>query len=179
MRIVGIDPGLKGGITVLDFDTKQAIVYRMPTEERKISGKKKIQNVYSIPKVFEAIPVCDGVFMERVGAMPGQGVSSTWRFAEGYGLLKAAIYARTGHIATLVGPTTWKRHFELSDDKTLSRTRALELFPKAAPQWKTKRAKILDEGVTESALIAAYGAIVVHDLNPEFFCEFETNQILI
>jgi crossover junction endodeoxyribonuclease RuvC len=171
MIITGIDPGLKGGITVLDFKEGTIQVYRMPVTEtvKRVKGKNKKTSHYDLPRLFEVIPLATETFMERVGAMPGQGVSSTWRFAEGYGLLKSAIYGQNHRIATLVGPSTWKKYFELSDDKNLSRTRALELFPLAAPGWKSKRAKILDEGVTESALIAAWGSITKYNVDPAKF----------
>ncbi len=178
MKILGIDPGLKGGIVILDTEALTATVFRMPVNEVK-KGKKK-KNVYDIVRVFASIP--EGIyksFMEQVGAMPGQGVSSTWRFAEGVGILKSAVYARTGELATPVTPQKWKKHFELTDDKNLSRDRAMELFPLAAPQWKTKRARILDEGTTEAALIAAYGAITQCGIPLEVLSKMVTHEVLI
>lgn len=177
MKILGIDPGLLGGIVILDTDTLVATVYRMPVNEVK-KGKKK-KNVYDLIKVFECIP--EGVktaYMEQVGAMPGQGVSSTWRFAEGFGLLKSAVYARTGSLVNLVTPQKWKKYFDLSEDKNLSRTKVLEIFPLAAPQWKTKRAKILNEGVVEAALIAAYAALTT-GVPMETLQKMTTTEILI
>lgn len=181
MVIIGIDPGLKGGISILDFEKNDLTVFRMPTEEVPVKGKKKgtVRDVYDIPGVFSALRECDAAYMEQVGAMPHQGVSSVWRFGEGYGLLKSAVYARTGSLARLVIPRKWKGHFLLSDDKNLSRERAMELFPLAAPMWKKKRSRILDEGVTESSLIAAYGAMVDFGIPKEKLSSLVTSSVLI
>lgn len=178
MKILGVDPGLKGGLTILDTEALTVTVFRMPVNEVK-KGKKK-KNVYDIVRVFEAIP--EGIYrayMEQVGAMPGQGVSSTWRFAEGVGILKSAVYARTGQLAISVTPQKWKKYFELSDDKNLSRDRAMAIFPLGAPKWKTKRARILDEGVTESSLIAAYGALVDCNIPLDVLTQMVTHEVLI
>jgi len=181
MIIMGIDPGLKGGIVHLDIDSQKIIVYRMPVVEtsKRIKGKNKIVNIYDIPRLFEAIIPCDEVYLERVGPMSSQGVTSVWRFGEGYGLIKSAVYGRTGREATLVSPQVWKKVFDLSDDKNLSRERAQEMFPLASPQWKTKRARILDEGVTEAVLIAAWGAIVNHGITLDQLKAMVTTEVLI
>jgi hypothetical protein len=68
--------------------------------------------------------------IERVGSMPGQGVSSSFNFGVGFGsclpvlqLCKLPIH--------LVTPAKWKRDLGLSRDKNASLDKARLLFPGA------------------------------------------------
>jgi len=58
--------------------------------------------------------------LERVGAMPGQGVSSMFKFGQAFGTVQG-ILAALKVPTHLVAPVTWKRHFRLPADKELSR----------------------------------------------------------
>lgn len=94
----------------------------------------------------------DLFIIERVGAMPGQGVSSTFKFGKAYGVL-------IGVVATLqipvhfVAPSVWKKHFGLTKDKEEARARALQLWPDRAELFARKR----DHNRAEAALLARYG----------------------
>src|SRR3972149_544176 len=84
MIIVGIDPGMSGGIAVMAYDDIP-IAYKMPETER---------DIYDI---LEAVG-CEAsepiaVFLESVHSMPGQGVASSFKFGRGYGFLRGAITA--------------------------------------------------------------------------------------
>jgi crossover junction endodeoxyribonuclease RuvC len=95
----------------------------------------------------------DAAVIERVAAMPRQGVSSTFKFGTAYGIIQ-------GVIATLeipvhfVAPGRWKKHFGLTADKEQSRARALQLWPARSDLFGRKK----DHGRAESALLARYFA---------------------
>ena len=95
----------------------------------------------------------DVAIIERVAAMPRQGVSSTFKFGTAYGILQ-------GVVATLdipvhfVAPGRWKKHFGLTADKEQSRARALQLWPARSDLFARKK----DHGRAESALLARYFA---------------------
>ena len=94
--------------------------------------------------------------LEQVSAMPGQGVSSTFRFGQNFGAVQMAI-AGHGYVSHLVTPVTWKKHFKLSRDKGVSRSLAMDRFPNQAEKFS----RVKDDGRAEAALLALYGLEVL------------------
>jgi len=92
------------------------------------------------------------VFIENVHAMPKQGVSSSFRFGDGFGQLKGVI-AALQLPSTRVAPAEWKKALKLGRDKEQSRYRASKLYPSGAAAWPRKK----DNGIAEAVLIAHYG----------------------
>lgn len=76
---LGLDPGKSGGLAVVDIHGN-AIAWKMPETERDISDLCEAVSEY---KPFAAI--------EKVHAMPKQGVKSTFTFGHGYGGLRMAL----------------------------------------------------------------------------------------
>jgi hypothetical protein len=66
--------------------------------------------------------------VERVSAFPGQGVSSAFRFGQGYGILLGVLAAAGVEIVD-VAPGLWKRHFHLDSNKERARALAIKRFP--------------------------------------------------
>ena len=91
-------------------------------------------------------------YVEQVGAMPGQGVSSMFRFGATVGAIHMAVAAR-GHSLRLVTPAKWKAHFRLARDKGVARGLAARRFPTNAKDF----ARVRDDGRAEASLIALYG----------------------
>lgn len=132
MITIGIDPGLSGAVGVLNNGLYQA-VEDMPTvakgsgsvkSEADAAGLLGMLRWYSKPD----IPVA--VALERVNAMPGQGVSSVFSLGDSFGVARAVVAASRFEL-TYVTPATWKRHFGLSSDKEQCRALAIRLFPDA------------------------------------------------
>ena len=97
----------------------------------------------------------DVAFVERVGAMPKQGVASTFKFGASYGSVigtLAALQIRT----VLVVPSVWKKYFALDSDKEKARALALRTFAKNPEHFSRKK----DHGRAEAALLAVYGAFL-------------------
>jgi len=141
--ILGIDPGVTGGIAYLYPDG------RVVAEDIPVAGGEV--DVDSLAARIRTYRPCMAV-IERAGAMPGQGVSSTFKFGAAYGALRAVVAALEipQHI---VGPAVWKRHFSLDKDKERSRALAIRLWPGTG--WFSRKK---DHGRAEAALIARYGA---------------------
>lgn len=104
MNICGIDPGLKGGLAILD--NGKVYGYPMP-----LSGKDI--NVMAIVELLRSHRV-DLVICEQVHAMPAkgmngknQGITSTFTFGKGYGMVLGAVMA-SGIPLELVTPQKWK-----------------------------------------------------------------------
>src|SRR5258708_2490068 len=87
--------------------------------------------------------------VERVGAMPRQGVSSTFKFGRAVGLVDGVIGAELVPVA-YVSAAVWKRHFGLGSDKEQSRQKAIEIWPASAAELLARKK---DHGRAEAALI--------------------------
>jgi crossover junction endodeoxyribonuclease RuvC len=145
---VGIDPGIRGAISGLDVANKILWATEMPIIEHP---KKKTE--YDIPRIAALLKVsrADRICLEAVHSMPGQGVSSTFLFGKGFGILLGVV-GTLGIPLTLVAPRTWKAKYLLGTDKNISRERATELFPQCANFWKLKK----HDGLAEAAIMAHY-----------------------
>jgi hypothetical protein len=95
----------------------------------------------------------DVAVIERVSAMPRQGVSSTFKFGTAYGILQGVVAALEIPVH-FVTPGRWKKYFGLSAEKEESRARALHLWPGRSDLFGRKK----DHGRAESALLARYFA---------------------
>ena len=151
MICIGIDPGFSGAIATYDCDRRSLTVMDMPVSPGP-RGRDEIMHAV----LFDALdhPATD-VWVENVSAMPGQGVTSMFRFGQTVGAIHMAVAAR-GHALRLVTPAKWKGHFGLSKDKGASRGLAAQRFPHAADLFK----RVRDDGRAEAALIALYGVEV-------------------
>ena len=150
MVIFGIDPGFTGAISIYRPSLDLIEVHDMPV--MKSAKGKTILNLHGVLDLLgREDDTPHMAVIEQVGAMPGQGVSSTFRFGEGYGQLTMAIAAQRLPVR-YVTPQKWKRHFSLSREKGLSRSVASQRFPQIAAQF----ARVKDDGRAEACLIALY-----------------------
>ena len=154
MRILGIDPGLKGGIAFINTDEKMQTIdaIRTPIYVYKKSNKtKRFLDVLAILNhIIDFNP--DHAFIEKQQPYPKQGLSSTFMTGLGYGIYLGLLITQ-GISYTEVAPTKWKKTLGISADKDEARKRASELMPNAANLWKLKT----EDGVAEAALLAYYG----------------------
>jgi len=143
-HIVGVDPGLTGGLAFIANDTLHDVV-SMPV----VSGEIQPRIVREILDLWAP----DLVVIEEVHSMPKQGVASTFKFGKGFGILLGVI-GGIGHPMERVRPQEWKKEFTLvGKDKDASRHKATELWPSMAVKWPRKA----DNGLTDAALIAEWG----------------------
>jgi crossover junction endodeoxyribonuclease RuvC len=162
--ILGFDPGLKGGIGVIQTDGPYA-VYDIPTIKVEKSNKKikTMIDIEAFRDIMEYIldnPICDdrenvSAWVELVSAMPAQGVTSMFSMGRGLGNIEMLLTCFQVDI-NWVSPQKWKKEvvFGAGSDKLISVQKAKELFPKC--EFETKRGRALD-GRAESLLIAEYG----------------------
>lgn len=109
--IFGIDPGLKGGISVI-YNGRFEFLFPMPVnkENGEIDGYRLF---VAITKIRDLIRMMSGnnviykAFIEKVNAMPGQGVCSMFTFGEGYGVIKSVIGLHMP--IEFVTPQAWKK----------------------------------------------------------------------
>ncbi len=151
---IGIDPGATGALAVL-ADGKVDTVIDMPVSARKAGGQQI--NAAELGALLRGVGVKHHgadllMVLEQVSAMPGQGVSSMFRFGESVGVIRGALGALRLPLLC-VSPQVWKRHHGLiGADKDVARTRAIELFPEVSGLLARKK----DIGRADALLIAAW-----------------------
>jgi crossover junction endodeoxyribonuclease RuvC len=156
MKILGIDPGLDGAVAVLDSNTIEAA--DIPTIG---TGSQRCVDELALNRWLTASGKIDHAFIEYVSAMPGQGVSSMFRFGMAFGTLRAVV-ALAGIPYTLVTAAKWKKSYGLGRDKEASRQRVLQLWPKHAELFARKK----DHQRAEALLLAAYGRQSLYPQSP-------------
>ena len=152
MRIIGIDPGLSGGIAVLD-DLKIFDMFDMPIMSEGKKNKNQLNSAQLVNIIKKHIVSGNTfVIVEQVSAMPGQGVTSMFNFGQTFGSIKG-ICAALNLPIFYVRPTKWKKHFELiNSSKDASRTKAIEMYPHISPRLSRKK----DVNKADAILLARY-----------------------
>lgn len=154
MIILGIDPGLNGALSFYDTTAEWLTIVDMPTMSIVRNGKDKrevsAQGVADC--ILEIRP--KRAYIERVGAMPGQGVSSVFSFGRSVGVLEGALACMAVPV-TLVTPQVWQKGVQQRSGKDGGRERAMQLFPKQSEQFKLKK----HDGRADAALISYFGAL--------------------
>jgi len=153
MRIIGIDPGLSGGIAILD-DLKIFDIYDMPIMSEGKKNKNQL-NSAQLVNIIRKNLIPNGytfIIVEQVSAMPGQGVTSMFNFGQTFGSIKG-ICAALNLPIFFVRPAKWKKHFDLiNSSKDASRTKVIEMYPSISPRLSKKK----DVNKADAILIARY-----------------------
>lgn len=149
MALLACDIGLNGGLTFADVNGFHC--FSMPLREERYGSKTR--KTIDGEKIGEWLRQydCEFAYIEKVNAMPGQGVTSMFRFGEGKGIVYGACMAMRVPIVEIPS-MTWKKYYNLGRDKDESRQLAIKLFPNHKESFKRKK----DDGVAESALILEY-----------------------
>tara|TARA_Y100000817_G_scaffold95102_1_gene74074 strand:+ start:128 stop:619 length:492 start_codon:yes stop_codon:yes gene_type:complete len=153
MRIIGIDPGLSGGIAILD-DLKIFDIYDMPIMSEGKKNKNQLNSAQLVNIIKKNIISNGDTFLivEQVSAMPGQGVTSMFNFGQTFGSIKG-ICAALNLPIFFVRPAKWKKHFDLiNSSKDASRTKVIEMYPSISPRLTKKK----DVNKADAILIARY-----------------------
>ncbi|MHA1345024.1 MAG: Holliday junction endonuclease [Candidatus Heimdallarchaeaceae archaeon] len=153
MIVVGIDPGLKGAIGFI----KNNKVKVLPMPTLKITKTKNALDERKLRKCLLKYKV-GHVFIEKVHAMPGQGVTSMFNFGTGWGLIRG-ICVGLGLPYTLVTPQAWKKVIckgMPKGSKDVSIIIAKRLWPKVN-LLPTKRSRKDSDGMADALCIAEYG----------------------
>ena len=108
MRLtVGIDPGLRGGVAALDVAGAVVGLWPMPVAGGEVHAAGLADLLRSL-RCLDSHQDIGRVCLEKVSAMPKQGVSSTFRFGTGWGMVRG-VCAALAIPVVLVPPTVWKK----------------------------------------------------------------------
>ena len=147
---IGIDPGATGAIAFLNpYDNALVKVFDFDDPEA----------LSHLQWVAETSPSLVKAVIEKVNSMPGQGVSSTFKFGENFGRWQGRLEALMLPF-DYVTPQKWKKVMfdsaaKSSDLKAMSVSRTLRIFPQMAGFLKRKK----DHNRAEALLLAEYARI--------------------
>ena len=153
MKIIGIDPGLSGAIAVME-NTKVLNIFDMPVMSEGKKNKRQLNSALLVSLIRENISKSEevAIVVERVNAMPGQGVTSMFNFGQTFGAIKGICAALELPIF-FVRPAKWKKHFELiNSSKDSSRTKVIEMYPSLSGDLAKKK----DVNKSDAILIARF-----------------------
>lgn len=152
--IVGIDLGARGAMAFFDVEKGILDIVDCPTVEVKRGAKIKTEiSPQMVAAIIRSRSPASAI-LEKVGAMPSQGVSSMFQFGRGVGMYEGVLAALQVPI-TYVTPQTWQKAVGAREGKDSSRARAAELFPAYANMFSKKK----DDGRADAACIAFWGAM--------------------
>lgn len=146
---LGVDPGASGAIALLDDERADFLV--MPRAGKDIDwsaiARWLTDHVHG-----QAV-----AYVERVGAMPGQGVTSMFSFGGAYHGVRAVL-ATLEVPVELVSPNAWKKSVLVGTkrDKAAAIAYAARRWPHLDLR-RTARCKGPHEGACEALCIAEYG----------------------
>lgn len=160
MIYIGLDPGSTGAMAAVNSKGELLEWDRFPTAK---VGKKKMLYIPGVVTWIEER--CASSFhgdlrvtIEKVHAMPGQGVTSMFSFGRSFGILEGIVTAQHLPIQ-YAAPQAWQKVMLAGKPrgkgatKTSAVAAALELWPQLHKTLKVKAAW----GVADAALIAEYG----------------------
>lgn len=160
--IIGIDPGFSGAVAVLDTtDTRLVTVEDIPiyskASKARKSGTMTYVDVHKLAMIVDRYAKQTSIaVIEEVGAMPKQGLSSTFRF--GYTAGQCHGVCAANYIPTFpVRPGVWKPALGVSGDKTRSINLAREKLKSSKQYIRFKK----HHDRAEAALMAYYGMRVI------------------
>lgn len=149
----GIDPGLSGAVVTL-IDGEPGPMLDMPV---RTVGKWSEVDAQQLALFLREIRAAHtGAYVsaciEKVGARPGDGGTSAFRFGEGAGRVQGVLEALGIPYGRAI-PAVWKRHMGLlGTEKDDARLLAIRRFPSAALQLQRKK----DSGRADALLIALW-----------------------
>lgn len=151
--VIGIDPGLKGGIC-LAWETSKWETFPMPVLGGWI-------DLYELKKILTppGMKRADLVVIEKVHSMPKQGVSSSFKFGDGFGSLKAMSVGLDLPFI-LVTPQQWKKivlvGYDWKGNKDTSIVWVKQRYPRISLR-PTERSRVDSHGLADAVCLAQYG----------------------
>lgn len=122
MRLfLGVDPGKSGAYAVIN--EKSEPVFEVRGKESCFDRAAELREAMVLGEIVFAL-------LERVSAMPGQGVSSTFKFGQSFGEAIGILESLSIRYE-LVQPAKWQQELgcRTKGDKNVSKHKAQMLFP--------------------------------------------------
>lgn len=123
---LGVDPGKSGGFALLHLNGTLPKVWKMPGT---------VQDLVDLCGEIRSLTVGEGwsllTMLEKVHAMPGQGVTSMFNFGRNVGQIETALHAAELLPLQTVTPQKWQGALGCltKGDKNVTKAKAQALFP--------------------------------------------------
>lgn len=156
MIFMGIDPGLSGGIALIDDEFMTSKVVAMPAGK---NYPEPLLVVNELHRLLSHDNFC--VAIEQTQTRPGQGVAASHNYGIGFGVLVGALYSLRPVEFRMIRPQVWQKdvwgrygaHGE--DPKQRTYQAMLRAHPDRAGDLTTARGKLLD-GNADALAIATW-----------------------
>lgn len=146
--IIGIDPGFSGAVA---FISPTGLLFLEDLPLKEYMGRKEIDGKAFGKIINRWFEQTDFAVLEDVSAMPGQGVTSMFRFGFATGLLLGVLNAYSISVIR-IKPSVWKPALGLTRNKDKSLALARKIFKGQEDMFKLKK----HDGRAEAALMAHY-----------------------
>jgi len=147
--VLGIDPGCSGALVLVTGQGGYIDHLAMPTI--KVGTKSRV-NGAAVAAWIRQYGVSHA-YLEKVGAMPGQGTASMFTFGHAAGVAEGILQGLNIPY-TLVTPQAWKKSAGLiGSEKDAARSRAIQLYP----GLRALDAKAKGQAIADALLIARHG----------------------
>lgn len=162
MRLIGIDPGITGGISFFNNFTLVGVIC-MPTYQYTIGSGKKLKKKNMVDgtelgRLFKGFNP-EVIYMEKVNAMPNQGTVSMFNFGKTVGIVEGVCGALQLRLET-TRPQEWKSVILKDTDK--DKQAAIDFCYTNFPDIdlkKSSRSKKDHDGKADAVCIGSYGLI--------------------
>ncbi len=155
---LGIDPGLRGGIAALDPLGQVVGAWPMPVAGGEVHAAGLADLLRSL-RCLDSLQDIGRVCLEKVAAMPKQGVSSTFCFGTGWGMVRG-VCAALGIPVVLVPPTVWKKRvlLGLPHDKAGAVQFCTSRWP--TTDLVLPGCRVPHDGIADALCLAAYARLL-------------------
>lgn len=159
--IVGIDPGLKGGIAGIDEDAPIIrFVNRMPLVESELDLSAYIDIMKAVRTRNLLENKRSVLFIERAQSMPKQGIASAFNYGRHTGHLEGIARCLDFEVIRVLA-SVWTRELHDKGNDLGTKERSIEtakhIFKGVEFRWPGQRKQQFHDGMVEAALIAEYG----------------------
>lgn len=148
MKVLGIDPGVKGALCIIDTDTNDIFTHPISLLDGRIDVKAIGQFL------FQHKP--DIAYIEQVHGMPKHSSKGNFTFGLNHGLVLACVYML--EIPTVfVAPVTWK--ILILGSRSVGKTESIQFTQNNHPQVNLLpgKKKVPHDGIADAVCIAEYG----------------------
>lgn len=158
--LLGIDPGLQGAVAALDPTGAVMGTWPMPVAGGEVHAAGLADLLRSL-RCLDAHQDIGRVCLEKVSAMPKQGVASTFRFGCGWGMVRG-VCAALAIPVTLVPPPLWKKRvlLGLPHDKAGAVQFCASRWPSA--DLILPGCRVPHDGIADALCLAEYGRLHEH-----------------
>lgn len=140
--VIGIDPGKKGGIAVIDSNRKILYVNDFSSDREII--RMRLSDVLKYSNV---------LFLEKcISVGTNNKITNDLFFINGY---ITGVAEQVGIDVTRCNPMHWKKVMDVTSDKATSISLAIRLFPNCEEMMYAKGS--YKDGIAEALLLAYYG----------------------